>query len=233
MTARQQDGGTDRSTGLAEARQPIAAGPGPDEADEGTDEILERLRLCLHAVRTTHDLGRKEMRVTERAIRQLDQHGMATTANEFWEATALPRAQLLVNESKRVIDRELTVLARLHGDTPHEVAIAALPSTAGINDLGSWWQRRLRRAAMMRSILAIATNTPARAEFLIANKEMALLDQAPWSHGDRLLSAFELAHGEIAKYGRRRASELFDQPTNEPEASDQVTDNVLIEANNR
>ncbi len=223
MTAKQQEGGSGGTTGTSVIFESSAE-------PETAEEILERLCVCLNAVRTTHDLGRREMRVTERAIRQLDRHGMATTANEFWESTALPRAQHLVEESKRVIERELVLLAQHHPDTDPKIAVASLPSTAEINDLGAWWQRRLRRAALLRSIPTIASNTPARAEFLIANKEMMLLDRPPWSHSDRLLSAFELAHGQIARYGKRRVTELL---TGEPLRSESLNDrarDLLVES---
>ena len=223
MTAKRQEGGSNGDTGASVIFE-SSAEPEPPE------DILDRLRVCLDAVRTTNDLGRREMRVTERAIRQLDRHGMATTANEFWESTALPRAQRLVDESKRVIERELALLAKHHPDTEPELAVASLPSTAEINDLGAWWQRRLRRSALLRSIPTIATNTPARAEFLIANKEMMLLDRPPWSHSDRLLSAFELAHGQIARYGRRRVTELLSGDPLHGESSGGRARDLLVES---
>jgi hypothetical protein len=45
---------------------------------------------------------------------------------------------------------------------------------------------------------------------VIARVEMALLDRAPWSHGDRLLSAFELAHLDI---GRRLRGDTVNSPS--------------------
>ncbi len=43
--------------------------------------------------------------------------------------------------------------------------------------------------------------SPGGFELAVAAAEMALLSQAPWSHDDRLLSAFELAHGRLRDHG--------------------------------
>lgn len=73
--------------------------------------------------------------------------------------------------------------------------VDAVPSSRSIDALGCWWQRRLRRAAIVGSLPGLLTSKDA--DRMIGQAEMALLDRPPWSHGDRLLSAFELAHGEI------------------------------------
>ena len=72
----------------------------------------------------------------------------------------------------------------------------AIPSSDPINRLGVWWQRRLRRTATMSALPQLLV-AGSGADALIGRREMELLDRPPWSHGDRLLSAFELAHSEI------------------------------------
>ena len=177
-------------------------------------KVVERLRQCLLAVYRVNDLQRRELVAAERGIRRLDRQSMAPAPNEFWESIALPRAQRLIDEARRVIDREILTLGALR-DEAGALMVAegdlldALPSSTAINDLGNWWQQRLRRAAMTRSLPSILARSPGEAELVVSNQEMLLLDRAPWSHGDRLLSAFELANGEVGRFGRQRVTELI------------------------
>lgn len=66
-----------------------------------------------------------------------------------------------------------------------------------IDELGRWWQARLYRSALAatlpKSILSSMSELAASAR----DFEMELLDQPPWSHGDRLLLAFETTHREL------------------------------------
>ncbi len=166
----------------------------------------------LATVFDAHDLNRGELLAMQRGIKRLDRCSMAPRANEFWEVTAQPRAQRLIDNAVPVIDRHAKALAEVRAtarpDDLDDRFIAALPSLDAINDLGHWWQRRLRRTAMLTSLPALAMKVAAEAELVISNHEMALLDAAPWCHGDRLLSAFELAHSEIRRHGRARVTEL-------------------------
>lgn len=191
----------------AEVRAAGSRGTGGATSASHDQEAIERLRACLRAVRITYDIGRADLRATERAIRHLQRRSMAPSANEFWETTAWPRAQKLVDETQRVIDRELAALA---DPAVRALLEQALPTTAGIDELGRWWQRRLRRAALVRALPSIAAQPPRSAGLVTSDHEMRLLDSPPWSHGDRLLSAFEVAHREIATYGQRRLSVLDD-----------------------
>ena len=50
--------------------------------------------------------------------------------------------------------------------------------------------------------------TPSEGQRLLAQSELELFDQAPWTHDDRLLSAFELANADVRAYLRDRLSEL-------------------------
>jgi hypothetical protein len=128
--------------------------------------------------------------------------------------TALPRSQVLKAVATAAIDHELDGIADdldgrwPAGSDPARLLLAALPSLDPIDELGRWWQRRLRRAATLRALPLIALRAPSQAELVIANVEMSLLDRAPWSHGDRLLSAFETAHAEVISHGRRRVGGL-------------------------
>ncbi len=83
---------------------------------------------------------------------------------------------------------------------PINQLIEAAPPPPPIHALGTWRQGRLHRTAIWRSLpelLPELFSTSGDTEALIGRTELALLDGPPWSHGDRLLSAFELAHGEI------------------------------------
>lgn len=189
---------------------------------------VERLRTTLRAVHAQHDLTRRELLSVQRGIRRLHRAGETSSANDFWAAAAQPRAQLLIDRAKLTIDGELDRLSRAAlppADQPTQAGRSVTVSNAldeltsslradeSINDLGRWWQRRLRRAATMRALPAIMTRIPAEAELVVSCTEMALLDRSPWSHGDRLLSAFELANVEIHAYGRDRIGAALDRLT--------------------
>ena len=83
----------------------------------------------------------------------------------------------------------------------------AIPPPDPINELGEWWQRRLHRGALVRSLPRLLLSG-VEAELVVGTAELALLDGPPWSHGDRLLSAFELAHSEIRSQTRLLADDL-------------------------
>lgn len=106
--------------------------------------------------------------------------------NDYWSAVALPRASRLVAEAVELIDRS--------GIDQH---VSELRPPVPIRQVSAWWHRRLRRAALIRSIPSVLMATPIEAELVIARAEMALLERQPWSHADRLLTAFELAHVQI------------------------------------
>lgn len=87
---------------------------------------------------------------------------------------------------------------------PISCLVEAVPPPHPINALGTWWQHKLHQAAVRQSIPKLLTglvsasgDESGKADVVIGQAELALLDGPPWSHGDRLLSAFELAHGEI------------------------------------
>lgn len=133
--------------------------------------------------------------------------------NDYWSAVALPRARRLVEEAVDLIDRsEIDVLsASSHGDHGRrDGVVRKVGPPVPIRQVSAWWHRRLRRAALIRSIPSVLMATPIEAELVIARAEMALLDCQPWSHADRLLTAFELAHAQI---DRRLRGEPVTSPT--------------------
>ena len=180
-----------------------------------------RLAARLAEAVARHDLTRHDLLAAQHDVIRLQRIGAAPTPTEYWRRSALPRAARLVDSSMvavveeghrlgEALDRFLTEHDRRgpdHDDpldrravvvTDRAIAqlISALPSSRPIHDLGAWWQRRLRRTAIMRSLPELLT-PGADADRIVGRAEMSLLDRAPWCHGDRLLSAFELAHGEI------------------------------------
>ena len=185
------------------------ADPPAGETGRRPADPLAGLRLAMGRVCREHGLDRRELMAYQRAVHALDRAGEAPTPDEFWAATAQPRARHLLDAARATIDRELPAVARTGDVLAVGDVVAALPSTAAIDELGRWWQRRLRRAAAMRALPDVAARLPGAAELTIAHHEMWLLDQAPWSHGDRLLSAFELAYAEIRRHGREQALRLW------------------------
>ena len=183
-----------------------------DHGEIGADRLLVRRfgRAVATAVRA-HDLTRAELMAVQRGIQRLDRSGKAPTPNEFWETTAWPRAQVLLDTAIATVDVELRSIelvllspadqATVLPPTLGSDLVAALPPVRALT-IGPWWQRRLRRAAVVRALPSVVVHLPGEAELLVAHHEMHLADRAPWVHGDRLLSAFELAHHEL----HRRAS---------------------------
>ena len=85
--------------------------------------------------------------------------------------------------------------------------LGAVPPSDSIDDLGEWWQRRLHRRALLRAVPRFLTSR-ASAEAIVGAVELDVLDASPWCYGDRLLSAFELAHAEIRRQANGLAEDL-------------------------
>ncbi|MCP3988291.1 MAG: hypothetical protein GY724_04390 [Actinomycetia bacterium] len=216
-------------------RQPVSTRSergAPSRLSNEVGAAAGRLHRQMLAVQASYGLGRRELAATQRAVRQLLRVGQAPAANDFWETTAQPRAQRLTRLGIAVIDEEMTrlqggVRPRMtskhrffdlsHASAPPQRTIEpmiedlrlALSAANRIDELGRWWQRRLRRAALIRALPTIATHTPGEAELLISSAEMELLDRGPWSHSDRFLSAFELANREIQIYANHRFTQIL------------------------
>ncbi|MDA3040818.1 MAG: hypothetical protein O3C27_15060 [Actinomycetota bacterium] len=175
----------------------------------------------LDNVRRAHGLDRRTLLASHREVAELEELGLAPTLGEFWATTANPATEPLVRAACAVIDEELIELRRVlqrfgqvtlaaSRDADYEPAAyrvelgAALErlSNCGIDRssldrLGARWQTKLRRAARAASLPRSVFLSVRRADDLIGQLEMELLDRAPRAHDDRLLSAFELAHADI------------------------------------
>ena len=185
-------------------------------------DSVARLASQMEQAVAAQGLTRRELMATQRGIRQLARRGTAPSPNQFWETTAMPRAERLTGLARAVIDEELTRLAGtlqagvrergrlgpgaaapMGNDVLNVELVGAMAGPDRIDDLGAWWQRRLRRAALVPALPDLLAGTPAEADLIVTNHAMGLLDTPPWAHGDRLLSAFELARTDIKAHGRR------------------------------
>ncbi len=197
-----------------------------------TAAIERRLRARLQTVQATHDLDGRALLSSHREIGELAQLNIAPTAADFWATTANPRAQSLVAAASVVIDSEIDDFALALQRFERSVALVSdragyahepYLETVGtcveqltragldrskLDVIGARWHARLRRAAFRRSVFRLLICTPSEGQRLLAQSELELFDQAPWTHDDRLLSAFELAHADVRAYLRDRLSEL-------------------------
>lgn len=184
-----------------------------------------RLNRRLQQTVDQHDLGRKELLSAHRDAVRLERAGALAGPTEYWQRSALPRAALLVDPSMaalvdegdnlgRSLDHFLCNLDQARhpwADTDSgriaatqasaraiDRMLQAVPSAHTIHSLGSWWHRRLRRAAVLQALPQLArAGAAGQIDIVIGRAELDLLNGPPWAHGDRLLSAFELAHSEI------------------------------------
>jgi hypothetical protein len=192
-----------------------------------TERLATRLRAAEHLLRsdlahaaTAHDLTRAQLIGVEANARRQSRAGVAVTANEFWIQTAQPQAAVLLTACGRVQDeaegaigdalwRHGRVLATFEpnpedADRWRDIVVAAVhrlgpalvPPTI-INSLGRWWQNRLRRRAMVLALPDSLLQPATRFPLLVTERELELARRPPWSQGDRLLAAFELAHADL------------------------------------
>jgi hypothetical protein len=142
------------------------------------------------------------------------------SATAFWEVEAAPVAASLTTAALLAIEPEFDTLddalarfqrsvgpligsARVEHLVRVDASAVIWPLTdcgidrRSIDELGERWQARLHRQAVRRSLLRHPTMSRSKLMTQVAREELAMLDRPPWSHGDRLLSAFEIAHGEI------------------------------------
>ncbi|MEZ5343024.1 MAG: hypothetical protein R2706_16745 [Acidimicrobiales bacterium] len=165
--------------------------------------------------------------------------GTDINATVFWQEVAEPRATHYAEQAIAVIDEELTTAhdavrqfrrsvrafshetGRRHDQRATNRWIAEAlqpivhcgPSMDRINTLGEAWQKKLRRAAVRRSIPDLLLNPHIAARDIIAKTEMELLEASPWILGDRLLSAFELATTDIRNHLLDAVTKLANPPT--------------------
>lgn len=202
--------------------------------------MAERLEARLELAADEYGLERRELMAAQHQLRRLRRAGLAPSPNDYWESTAVPRAELLVEHSvdaiveewarlDEAIERFLTATSRSTlepwisgaegraaiqqtGTAAIDRLLTASPSSAPIDELGEWWQRQLHHRAVVRAIPRLLT-TRRPADAIIAAVELELLDASPWCYGDRLLSAFELANTEIRTQASDRADTLLTRVT--------------------
>ncbi len=201
-----------------------------DRLRQRIDSSARRLTNRLRVIADAHDLRSGDLRRTQKELRRMRNEGSEPTPTEYWETTAEPMAAMMVNTAIAAIDDELAKVdeaidkfsesiriinrsGRLHVSAAQvrtilEAELSSLqecaPSTDGINDLANRWSTQLRRAAWRRQIPLLLFRSSAEADTIIGQAQVELVDESPWAHTDRLLSAFELGHADIRTH-------LFDQ----------------------
>ncbi|MDH4277842.1 MAG: hypothetical protein OEW83_07140 [Acidimicrobiia bacterium] len=86
--------------------------------------------------------------------------------------------------------------------------IAAAAIGSRINEVGAWWQGKLRRRAIRATAGRLLITPLGRYDLAVSAAEMRLLGEPPWSLDDRLLSAFELAHSDLRDHLATRRNDL-------------------------
>ncbi len=194
-----------------------------DRLCQRIDTSARRLRSRLRVIADAHDLRGSDLKRTQKELRKMRQDGTEPSPTEFWQTTAEPMAAMMVNTSTVAIDDELlniddaidrfTESVRIinRSGTTHitaaqirqiiEAELLALDScsaaTDEINLLAHKWSAQLRRAAWRRQAPVLLFKSTAEADTIIGQAQVALVDESPWAHTDRLLSAFELGHADI------------------------------------
>lgn len=99
-----------------------------------------------------------------------------------------------------------TAIAVARSGVDEFVAAAAVGNR--INEVGAWWQGKLRRKAIVVSMARLLVAPVGHYQIEVAAAEMRLLARPPWSLDDRLLSAFELAHSDLREHLSARRRDL-------------------------
>jgi len=190
----------------------------PQAITAEVDDTARTLQSKLATINDSDGLNRKNLLDIHSGIRRLDRRSVAPTSGEFWESTARPMSRRWAAASTEAIDTELAGLLNviigdagsIVGEPDRQIGapiekrlLEALPDRSELDALGTLWQKRLRRAAMVAALPAMVQRVADDASLVVSEYEMALLDTPPWSQGDRLLSAYELAHRELVSHGRR------------------------------
>ncbi len=194
-----------------------------DRLRQRIDTSARRLRSRLRVIADAHDLRRADLKRTTRDLRTLHQDGCEPSPSEFWKTTAEPMAAMLVTTSIAAIDDEMaqvedaidrfseSVRIINRSSAAHitaaqvrqtlEVELGVLESCAAstdsINLLANRWSAQLRRAAWRRQAHVLLFRSAAEADAIIGQAQVTLVEECPWAHTDRLLSAFELGHADI------------------------------------
>lgn len=194
-----------------------------DRLCQRTDVTARRLEQRIQSIADAHDLKASELRRTHREIKGMHAQGIAPSPSEYWETTAYPWASVLVSTCIAAIDDELRDCAdaverfqesvriinrtseeRIEAGTVRQILEAELkplltcaPSGDELNSLATRWSQQLRRSAHLRSIPVLLFRSAAEADRVVGRRQVDLVEEAPWAHTDRLLSAFELGHADI------------------------------------
>lgn len=192
-----------------------------------TAAICERLVAELGQAQLDHELDWRSLLSSQREVAESVASGRESDIETFWSSNAQPRSAELSARCLHIIDAHLLLLwdaisvfidgvrpaLALNGEPPSEDAMqslrsdierliqpmtTALPDRANLDELGERWQQRLRRQAIRRYVRSGGPTDVSFSEAIDA-LELKMLGQAPWSHADQLLSAFELAHAEIRR----------------------------------
>ncbi len=198
-----------------------------------TDVCLRRTAERLETVRLSHEIDERTLLRTHREVGRQAASGLAPSTAEFWRSTANPLAERLSDAAKLVIDDEMDAFAdstvrfrrsvRLLGSgdpvtidrAEHDLhdqllRLSTLAIDRGpLDDLGTRFERRIRRAATMRLGARTFLLSPSETERTIDRIELELLEQPPYSHCDKLLVAFELAHADVRAHVRTRVRALM------------------------
>lgn len=205
---------------------------------ERAEAIAFRTSNRLLVVQSDHDLEWRSLLASQRKIAALAADGLAPPPSEFWETDAAPRAAALTTAATLVIESEFAAVTRsverfrasvqpIMGSSHLAPVRTGLvesldPLTecvldpAPLDDIGERWQRRMRRHAAWQHVRARITGPFEEFDELVGRTELGLLDEAPWIHGDRLLSAFEIAHADVRNLVRERVREASVIVTSRP-----------------
>lgn len=205
------------------------------------NRLTARLRLAERLLRSglaqavaAHDLTRAQLVGVEANARRQNRAGVTVSADEFWTQTAQPQAAVLLAACQRIQNEAgCAIVERLwrHGrevaaigpepddvDRCRDMVEAevrrlgpALIAPTSINALGQWWQNRLRRRAMVLAAPGSLLKPTSHFPLLVTERELELARRPPWSHGDRLLAAFELAHADLRTHAADIEQDLMCQ----------------------
>lgn len=219
--------------------------------NDRTAAVEQRLASRLNDVQEAYQLTLPSLLSEQRKAHRADANGLTMTATTYWQDVAEPRAAQYVDKATAVIDQEFTAVAdavkrfqqsirnysNASGQRSDRSAVSnwisdaveplleCVPTADQINQVGEKWQQKLHRAAIVRSLPELLLNPQTSARDIIARTEMDLLEKGPWVHGDRMLSAFELATSDIRNY---LADELRRVAAPQHPAKPKKSDQVLI-----
>lgn len=143
----------------------------------------------------------------EELVRAFQQFAFAVAERSRRDAPSMDGNPLDVQPPAGASDIDLaTAIAVARTGVDEFVAAATVGNR--INEVGAWWQGRLRRKAILVSAGRLLMTPVGRYDSAVAAAEMRLLAEPPWSLDDRLLSAYELAHSDLRDHVETRRRDL-------------------------